>query len=300
MLKRTLYFTTPYHIGVRNNQLVATHKTTGEKKQAVLEDVGFILLDNEQITLTQAFAQHCNKHNVALVFCDAKHHPASMLLHFDTHHLQGKVVEKQAEAGEALRKNLWKQTIVAKIRNQAALLAYYQHENSRLQSLSKSVQSGDTSNCEAQAARYYWQHLPLIGDFRRARYGDNPNSMFNYAYAILRAATAKALVGSGLLPILGIHHRNQYNAYRLADDIMEPYRPFADALVLQTFEQFIDYQELTPPIKSELLRVLTLDVQMEKVMRPLSVALTFTTASLAKCYTGERRKIQYPRFVVKS
>jgi CRISPR-associated protein Cas1 len=163
-----------------------------------------------------------------------------------------------------------------------------------MQRFAREVKSGDTTNREARAAKYYWQTLFDAEDFRRERAGENPNSLFNYAYAVLRAATAKALTGSGLLPTFGIHHHNRYNAFRLADDIMEPYRPVVDELVLEVWSKNPDYTDLSTAIKTDLLRLLTLDVQFKKKKRPLAVALSHTTASLAKCFSGEKRILKYP------
>lgn len=157
------------------------------------------------------------------------------------------------------------------------------------------VKSGDTENHEARAAAYFWSKLfPQIPDFRRDREGMPPNNLLNYGYAILRATVARALVGSGLLPTLGIHHHNRYNAYALADDVMEPYRPFVDRLVCGILADGEDFTELSKSIKARLLAVPTLDVVIGEKRNPLMVAVGQTTASLAKCYAGTARKVDYP------
>jgi CRISPR-associated protein Cas1 len=157
------------------------------------------------------------------------------------------------------------------------------------------VRSGDPDNLEARAAVYYWKSLfGHIPGFIRDREGTAPNNLLNYGYAILRAVVARSLVASGLLPTFGIHHHNRYNAYCLADDIMEPYRPYVDHLVYDITEQYGVDVELSKDIKAELLSIPTLDVVIGDKQSPLMVAASQTTASLYKCYNGELRKIAYP------
>ena len=163
--------------------------------------------------------------------------------------------------------------------------------------MAQDVKSGDCDNYEAQGAVYYWRNIfPDQTDFVRDREGDPPNNLLNYGYAILRAVIARALVISGLLPIYGIHHHNRYNAYCLADDIMEPYRPFVDNLVIDIMKKHSDYSDLSKDIKQELLSIPVLDVIIEGKRSPLMIAASQTTASLAKCFYGEIRKISYPEF----
>jgi len=293
MLKRTLFFINPYHLSIKNNQLYVKDKINNKVKMIPSEDIGFVILDNKQITYSHSVIQLFSKNNTAVIFCDDKHLPASMLVNFDSHHLHGLHADYQIKASEPLKKNLWRQTIKYKIRNQAKLLGHYDLKGTNaLNEISKHVKSGDTTNREAYAAKIYWSLL--FKNFTRFREGKRPNSMLNYCYTVLRSATAKAIAGAGLLPALGIHHKNQYNAFRLADDIMEPYRPFADRIVKDTFEKFPDYIDLTTEIKSDLLSILTTDVKFKEVTRPLSVGLSMTTASLVKCYKGEIKTISYP------
>jgi len=296
MIKRTLFFSNPYHLNTKLKQLVITNKDTGEVKQAPIEDIGFVILDHPHITFTQSVAQELSQNNVAVVFCDAKHHPSSMLFNLDGHHLQNEMFREQVSASEPLKKNLWKQTIEIKIKNQAQLLKKNDQEYRDLLVYANNVKSGDTTNQEAQASRLYWKRVFGRKNFKRERFGMPPNPTLNYGYAILRAAVARALVGSGLLPTLGIHHHNRYNAYCLADDIMEPYRPFVDNAVCEIINNYPDYHVMTKEIKAELLNVLSCDVNFEKIKRPLMVGLSVTTASLAKCFSGKDKKIQYPDF----
>jgi CRISPR-associated protein Cas1 len=298
MLKRTLFFITPCHLSIRNHQLVVKNKETQTEKSVPVEDIGYVILDNLQITLTQSVPEYLAENNTALIFCNEKHHPTAMNFILDSHQLQGELFDLQIKASEPLKKQLWQQTIVAKIRNQGLLLKKLGKNDAAMVRFAGTVKSGDTTNREAIAAKYYWGSLFDTEPFRREREGENPNSLFNYTYAVLRAATAKALVGSGLLPTFGIHHRNRYNAYRLADDIMEPYRPIVDELILNVWRKYPNYEELTSEIKAELLQTLTCDVQFKKKKRPLAVALSHTTASLAQCFAGEKRIIKYPMLII--
>ena len=161
------------------------------------------------------------------------------------------------------------------------------------------VKSGDTDNLEGRAAAYYWKTIfaqfPVTGDFTRSRDGLPPNNLLNYGYAILRAVVARALVSSGMLPTFGIHHHNRYNAYCLADDIMEPYRPYIDELVFTLIAEADGHiPELTRETKARLLAIPTTEVIIGNKRSPLMVAVSQTTASLYKCFCGEIRRISYP------
>lgn len=190
---------------------------------------------------------------------------------------------------------MWQQTVIAKIQNQAALLEKERIDNKLMLNYAKDVKSGDSDNHEAKAAGYYWKNLfPPFLNFTRDRYGVHPNNLLNYGYAILRAVVARSLVGSGLLPTLGIFHKNQYNAYCLADDIMEPYRPFVDMVVCKIVSMNGQYLEMTPDMKKQLLAIPAVDVVIDDQKSPLMNAVQRTTASLAKCYEGKSRKLMYP------
>ena len=297
MLKRTLFFSNPYHLRSESDQLVLENKSTGEIRTIPAEDLGFVILENPRITFSQGAMGLFLKYNIAAVFCDEKFLPQGMLLNLDGNNLQSARFRSQLEATEPLKKQLWKQTIVQKIRNQALLLHRFDNDNESLIYKSKQVKSGDPTNEEAKAAAIYWKRL-MGNAFKRERFGDEPNAQLNYSYAILRAAVARALSGSGLHPTLGIFHRNQYNSYCLADDIMEPYRPFADLLVMQSIEVFGSTNELNTEIKAHLLGVLSMDTMMGKRKRPLMVALSETTSSLADCYAGKAKKLKYPSLSV--
>ena len=293
MLKKTLFFGNPYHLNVEYLQLKATDKESGEIKIVPVEDIGFIVFEHPQITFTQGVIQLLAENNSAVIFCDAKHHPSSMLLHLDTNYVQTERFKYQINATEPLKKQLWQQTIKAKIRNQAALLEKTGKDGEALRYKVAKVNSGDSTNEEAQAARIYWKRI-FDESFTRDRSGDAPNPALNYGYALLRAATARALAGSGLLATLGIHHRNKYNSFCLADDIMEAYRPYVDELVYHMAKGNFNCQILGKEEKKRLLNILSMDTIINGNSSPLMVALTHTTASLVKCFEGTNKKLTYP------
>jgi CRISPR-associated protein Cas1 len=296
MIKRTLYFGNPAYLKTAHEQLIVQFPSDPEKKETVpIEDIGLIVLDHGQITITQCLMARLLEQNVALVTCDGTHHPAGMFFVLEGNTLQSQKHQAQVNASLPLRKQLWQQTVIAKICNQAALLKEQRVSGSYLTTLATKVKSGDSGNEEAKAASYYWKRVfPEFLQFSRDRFGTAPNNLLNYGYAILRAMVARAIVGSGLLPTLGIHHRNQYNAFCLADDIMEPYRPYVDQVVCEIVRMNGRFLEMTPTMKRMLLEIPAIDVHLEGRKSPLMVAVSRTTASLARCFEGEARKIIYP------
>lgn len=293
MIKRTLFFTQPCKLTVRDCQLIASYPDSGDTKTAPVEDLGFIVIENQQISISMPLLTELANNNVAVVFCNSFHYPSCMLLNLDGHHIQNELFSKQIIATEPLKKNLWKQTVEAKISNQAGVLKKLSKDHKKVAYFADRVKSGDPENAEGSAARVYWPIL--FGEkFIREQHGDPPNNLLNYGYAILRAAVARALAGSGLLATLGIHHHNKYNAFCLADDVMEPYRPYVDLMVHEIFSETGNIEELTTELKMKLLEVLSADVQLGKQTRPLMVGLSSTTASLARCYSGDSKKIKYP------
>lgn len=298
MIKKTLCFSNPAYLSLRNQQLVIQLDKSDEKRTVPIEDIAYILLDHQQITITHAAIAALLENNAALITCDSRHLPVGFLLPLEGNTLQSERFQAQIEASLPLRKQLWQQTVECKIRNQAYLLKKLHNcEVRNMLAWASEVRSGDSTNLEGRAAAYYWSKMfPEQDDFTRDREGVHPNAMLNYGYAVLRAIVARAVVASGLLPTLGIHHHNRYNAYCLADDIMEPYRPFVDQLVAQLIQQYPDQEEITTEIKRQLLTIPTLEVIISGQRSPLMIATSQTTASLAKCYNGELRKITYPTF----
>jgi len=298
MIKRTLYFGNPAYLKTKDDQLVFESPETGEVKVIPIEDIGIFILDHQQITITQGLIAKLLENNVAFITCDSHHHPTGLLFNLDGHSLQSAKFQAQVEASVPLKKQLWQQTVSCKISNQAALLETTRIPVKNMRNWASEVKSGDSDNHEAVAAVYFWKNIfQIFPDFKRSRYGDAPNNLLNYGYAILRAVVARNLVASGLLPTLGIFHKNQYNAYCLADDIMEPYRPFVDKVVLNIVNLNGKFLELTPNMKKELLGIPAMDVKINDEKSPLMVAVQKTTASLAKCYEGKQRKILYPEFI---
>jgi len=298
MIKRTLYFGTPAYLKTKDEQLVFESTETGETKSTPIEDIGIVILDHQQITVSQALIAKLLANNVAFITCDNTHHPTGLLLNLDGNTLQSQKFQAQVEATVPLKKQLWQQTVSVKLNNQAAMLESIRVPAKNLRNWAGEVKSGDSENHEATAAAYYWKRLfPDFLEFKRERYGPPPNNLLNYGYAILRAVVARSLVSSGLLPTLGIFHKNQYNAYCLADDVMEPYRPFVDKSVVNIVRMNGKFLELTPNMKKELLGVPAMDVRINDEKSPLMVAVQKTTASLAKCFEGKQRKILYPEFI---
>lgn len=334
MIKRTLYFGNPAYLSLRNAQLVihlpeanGMDDRTGHNTIPV-EDIGVVVLDHKQITITHGLIEALLANNAAVITCDSSRMPVGLLLALDGNTVQSERFQAQIDASVPLRKQLWQQTVQAKISNQAYILKTQRNTVVKnMLAWVDDVKSGDSDNLEARAAAYYWANMfPMVPGFRRGREGAAPNNLLNYGYAILRAVVARSLVGSGLLPTLGIHHHNRYNAYCLADDIMEPYRPFVDKLVIEIFDQAYrssavrdqlqpetaiataaepqpEYHqpdgvqiELTKEIKARLLSIPVLDVTINGQRSPLMIAVGQTTASLARCYLGEIRKIAYPEF----
>lgn len=295
MIKQTLYFSNPYHLSTRKSQLVISDKQNGTEKTRAIEDLGFVVLEHPNISFTQGVIRMMAENNTAVIFCDKKFHPCSMLLHLDTGYIQTEVFRHQLNAGLPLKKQVWQHTVKAKIRDQAALLAYYNQNSDALKHIATQVKSGDISNEEAKAARRYWPFL-FGNDFTRERYGTAPNAALNYGYAILRAAIARALAGSGLHPTIGIHHRNRYNSYCLADDIMEPYRPYVDWIVKDMYDSNMNCTDLSKTEKARLLQLLSMDITIGDKKRPLMVGITETTASLARVFEGSGKKVKYPEF----
>jgi len=301
MIKRTLHFSNPAYLSLQKDQLniyLPHLKVLGEKeskKSVPIEDIGIVILDHQQITITHACIAALLDNNAAIITCNHSHLPTGMILPIDGHDIQSERFRYQIDASQPLKKQLWQQTVQAKILNQAAVLFERNIPCDNMIRWAKNVRSGDPDNYEARAAAYYWKNVfPKKIDFFRGREGDPPNNLLNYGYAILRAIVARGLVSSGLLPTLGIHHRNKYNAYCLADDIMEPYRPYVDQIVLRIIDNGENFLELGTSIKTQLLGIATVDVQFERGKSPLMVGLQQTTASLAKCYEGTVRRINYP------
>lgn len=297
MIKKTLYFGNPVYLSLKNKQLVI-HQIKEDKEGEVVtsrpvEDIGIVLLDHGQITITHNAIKALQDNMAVIISCDDQHLPHSMMLPLYGHTLHSKKSRHQLEATQPLKKSLWQQTVIAKIKNQIKVLNKIGNPTKRLDVLVNRVQSGDPDNIEGQASVVYWQHL--FPGFTRDRYGDPPNNLLNYGYAIIRSIMARALVGSGLIPVSGIFHKNQYNAFCLADDIMEPFRPFVDLLVHDLFEEQKLESFLDKEVKQQILSIATADALFGNKRSPLMIGMSLTSASLADCFEGKKRKIIYPQ-----
>lgn len=295
MIKRTLFFGNPAYLSTKNEQLVVAYPGDDKESKTVpIEDIGMLVLENQQITITNGLITKLIENKASVVNCNQQHLPCSLLQPLTGHTEQTERFRNQLNASVPLKKNLWQQTVSAKISNQASHLHRRGKNHKKLARWAGEVKSGDTENHEAIAAAHYWQNLFEIEGFKRYQKGIPPNNLLNYGYAILRAVTARALVASGMLPSVGIFHRNKYNAYCLADDIMEPYRPFVDELVYEIIQTGEDITELNTLLKTQLLQIPGLDVIIDDKASPLMVALSRTTNSLYDCFIGLNRKILYP------
>jgi len=307
MIKRTLCFQNPAYLSLKEGQLVIRlpevegNDTLSDKfkKEAFttipIEDIGVIVLDNERITITHGLMTALTEGKCAIITCNSRHMPIGLQMCLDSNTLQNERFREQLDASEPLKKQMWQQTVAQKIRNQAAVLDDVGAKNGNMLEWAKNVRSGDADNLEGRAAAYYWKNLFVgIDDFVRGQEEAPPNNLLNYGYAIVRAIVARSLAVAGLLPTLGIHHHNRYNAYCLADDIMEPYRPYVDMKVVEIVNKGGDYTEMTVNLKRELLSIATIDVAIDGHTSPLSVAAQMTAYSVQKCFEGVSRKILYP------
>ena len=293
MIKRTLYFLNPCSIFVKTSQLKIQNKNTGEETSIPIEDVGVVVLENTEIDISSFALNSLLENNVAVITCNQTHYPSGLFLPLTGNHIQQEIFTNQINSTQQLKNKLWKDTIYSKILNQSLLLKLQNKPINTLKTLLKNIKTGDSTNRESVASVYYWKNL-FSSSFIRDRYGLPPNNLLNYGYAILRASVSRSLVASGLLPTLGIHHHNRYNQYCLADDIMEPYRPFVDKLVTEIFSNDNTITELTTDLKKKLLIIPTIEVTFENEKFPLLIGLQRTTASLAKCFNSEEKEINYP------
>lgn len=291
MLKKTILVERKSKITCKNLQLII--KNDIREGSIPIEDIGFLVIDHPEVYISLPTMNLLVDNNACLIICNASHLPNGMFLNLNSHHIQQQIFKTQINASLPLKKQLWQYTIIEKINNQGKLLKIITKKDNTFKYLASKVLSGDTTNMEAVAAKFYWKSF-FETDFNRERFGNYPNNFLNYGYAILRAATARALSGSGLLNTLGIHHKSKYNAFALADDIMEPFRPIVDEAV-HTIMQHYKEQELNTEIKSILLQILTRTVYFKDEKSPLIVALQKTASSLQQCYSGKRKKIKYPQ-----
>ncbi len=297
MITRSIYIGNPAYLKLKDEQLYIMDPETGQMKGKIpLEDLGLLMLDHWQITVSHQLIQKMMGNNVVVISCDAHHLPHGIMLPLHGHTEFSDRIKDQMEASEPLKKQLWKQTIECKIENQKEVLRRLGNYYEPMMDYRNNVKSGDLTNMEGIAAQHYWKYLISL-DFLRQRFGDSPNQFFNFGYSVLRSIVARAIVETGLLPVLGIFHKNKYNPYCLADDMMEPYRPFVDWLVMDWLTRNPETEDLTKEFKAHILQIATKDVKIDGKTRPLMVAVKTTVSSLYKCYTGEKRQISYPELL---
>lgn len=309
MADRILHLESPVYLSLKYNQLCFKYPQDCDKKDRTvpIQDVAVLVLDNDRITLSQPLIAKCAELGVVIVGCDEKHLPVSLTLSLNGNSNQSQIFQAQAQISEPLKKQLWKQIVIQKINNQAALLKTIGGNAEFLKELAQKVNSGDTNNCEAVAAAYYWKNIfkEYVPAFTRDRYGEPPNSLLNYGYAILRAMTARAIVAAGLHPTLGIFHHGKYNAYCLADDLMEPFRPWVDRAVYELLEaagtEILETGRITRDMKTRLYEVLFEDTVVAGVRHPVCLCLGKTAVSFVKTFRAEPneptpRKLVLPKF----
>jgi len=307
------------HLSIKYGQLVIRENGT-ELSRIPCEDIGVLLVDHQGTTYTHCVFTELLAKGAAVVLCGGDHHPAGMLLPIESNSLQTERYRVQIEAKEPIKKRLWRQIVRAKIRHQAKIVGPGSDAYKPLMALRQRVRSGDPQNIEAQASKKYWPaYLQDVTDsstalgmtktalgmtkaglgmtgFRRDITGAPPNNMLNYGYMVMRAAVARALCSAGLLPSLGIHHRNRYNAFCLADDMVEPFRGFVEAKVKEICQAEGVPDELDQPVKAKLLEVLYEEVGIGGYKGPVMVGLHRTMASLQRCFAGEQKELELPEF----
>ena len=298
MIKRTIEISqNPAHLSVKLNQLlIQGHDQPVESHASIpCEDIGILLVDHQRNTYSHTVLSQLAEHGGVMVVCGRNHMPTSMLLPLSDHSQVIWRINDQIAISKPLQKQLWKQLVQAKIRGQAANLEHDSKQRNKLESIARQVRSGDASNGEAHAAKLYWQSwLGLNQPFKRAqdRKASPPNNLLNYGYAALRATIARSIVAAGLMPMLGLHHSNRSNAFCLADDLIEPYRPMVDRRARELFTQGLS--ELTQTTKAGLLQLLAEPVCLDGEKGPLMVCIQKMVSSLVKCYEGERNTLAIP------
>jgi CRISPR-associated protein Cas1 len=285
------------HLSIQHNQLVI-REGAEELGRIPCEDIGVLLVDHCGVSYTHSVLTTLLDKGAAVVLCDGTHHPAGMLFPLESNSVQTERFREQVRATEPLKKRLWQQLIQAKIAHQAAIVADDEATFRALKAMEKRVRSGDPENVEAQASKRYWTSFLQHIEFKRSRDGGTPNNLLNYGYMVMRAAVARALCSAGLLPTLGIHHRNKYNAYCLADDVIEPFRGFVEKKVRMICQEREEIEDLTQEIKAQLLETLYDEIEIGDFSGPLMVGLHRTAASLQRCFAGQQKCLELPTITI--
>jgi len=279
-------------LSVKHRQLTIKLQS-GETHTFPCDDIGSLLIDHPSVTLTTSVINSVTQEGGCIVVCGINHLPATLMLPIEGNTLQGERFRKQAEISKPLSKKLWSQLVKGKIFQQSRLLEKEGKSPEVLFRLGKRVRSGDPDNIEAQASRNYWK--PLFGkEFTRQREGIPPNNFLNYGYTVLRSMVARALCSTGLHPTLGVHHHNKYNAYALADDVMEPYRALVDQAVLEYMKKEEVSEEITREAKTSLLGMYNRQLFMEGNKQVVQLAIQMTAVSLSKSIMENEVKLKLP------
>ncbi|MFH1052035.1 MAG: type II CRISPR-associated endonuclease Cas1 [bacterium] len=294
MIKRIIYIGSSSYLSAKNGQLHIKNTESGLVSSVPIEDMGYLELDSPQITITNYCIQSLLSSNVAIVSCNASHTPEGIFLPVAGNSLQSKRMQQQVNCSLPVKKNLWKQLIQYKIKNQHKLINRNGEHPETLKKMFEKVKSGDTDNMEARASQYYWKHLFPIAKFKRSRFGDYPNNLLNYGYMVLRAITARAVVSAGLHPSVGLHHKNQYNPFCLADDVMEPFRPAVDQIVLKYYLNNPACEQLTKKEKAIMLYVPHCDMETEGKTHPLMLAVQKLCSEIVDVFEDEKKELRYP------
>jgi CRISP-associated protein Cas1 len=283
MAWKGLHLSRPAKLSTADGQIVVS-QDDGEARLP-LEDVAYMILDAPHATVTSTLLSACMENGVVIVITDQRHTPNGVVLPFHSHHRQAGVAFLQSALGEPLKKRCWQRIVVAKIVNQAAHLEIQGRSGvEALRAMAELVGSGDPDNVEARAAREYWRRL--FDDFARSGEADIRNKLLNYGYAVVRAAVARALVAYGCLPALGLHHESAANAFNLADDILEPFRPFVDALACERAAGREKGGDLTIEDRRAAAGVLTRDCRVGGETVSLLVATEKAAESLVQAMEG--------------
>lgn len=292
-MKRTIFVTSPFHLCLKRGQMVFRGAADGSDAGSVpVEDVGMVVVENPEVLVSVPLLSALAERNAAVVFCDSRRLPSSMLVSLDANSKQGEMRIAQRGAKVTLKKSLWRQVVEAKIRNQAALLDKLGLDGSVLKPYWSRVRSGDSGNMEGVAAKVYWG--VLFGDgFSRSREGVVPNHFLNYGYTVLRSAMARALLGSGLSLDDGLFHRSCYNAMPLVDDMVEPFRPYVDEVVYSLYAS--GSKDLGPDEKRRLVAVGGAKVSFGDRSCSLTDGLSVASASLGRVFLGGGDVLRFPR-----
>lgn len=300
MIKQTILLENPCYLSLRLNQMIISYPDNiFPEKTKHIEDIGILICENQQITLTNGLIDALLSNKTIIVHCSKNNHmPVGYNIPIEGNTLLSDRLKHQINVTLPQKKQLWQQTIKSKIKNQRLHLESRKIPCAKMKKWETEVLSGDSRNIEARAAVFYWSNIFKTKLFIRDPDGTGPNQLLNYGYSVLRAIAAKSLVGAGLFPTLGIFHKNKYNAFCLADDIMEPYRPFIDQQVCKIIDSGEDPNSFSRSTKIELLKIPVIDVVINKKKHPLQLAMTKTALSLFDCYSGKRKTIDYPIFQI--